>query len=190
MQQNFATFGLLCFARQWSNTFKVWRDIWYRFCCKFNGNTTVKKFWKSVNIGQTYDWMYIVAQILLRHGVFPLPLNSVCPTRRINFINFIYPEQTAPRFPLLRPPVFAVDQRHCSLPNVFGKLWYPEFMLLNLEYQRDLQMKCRASDCWCSHFVPCNFRHLHDTLECTTDLHICSRCRTSCSRRIKLRRHW
>jgi len=27
MQENFASFGLLCFTRQWSNTLKVWRDM-------------------------------------------------------------------------------------------------------------------------------------------------------------------
>jgi len=43
VQQNFASFSLLCFARQWSNTFKVWWDIWHGFCCKFHGEYDSKK---------------------------------------------------------------------------------------------------------------------------------------------------
>ena len=37
MQQDFANFGLLYFARQCSDASKVWWEIWHRFCCKFLG---------------------------------------------------------------------------------------------------------------------------------------------------------
>jgi len=50
MQQNFASFGLLSFARWWSNAFKVWWDTWHGFCCKFHGEYDNERYWISVNI--------------------------------------------------------------------------------------------------------------------------------------------
>jgi len=43
VQRNFASFGLLCFAKYWSYTFKVWWDISQRFCCKLHGEQESEK---------------------------------------------------------------------------------------------------------------------------------------------------
>ena len=46
MQQNFASFGLLCFARQWSNTLKCGEIYDMDFVANFTAVTTMKRIVK------------------------------------------------------------------------------------------------------------------------------------------------
>ena len=64
MQQNFANFVLLHFARQCSYTSKVWWAIWHGFCCKFIGEYNseiilkigkhLSKLWTNVCSGTVF----------------------------------------------------------------------------------------------------------------------------------------